>query len=44
MLSAPTPGTYRIECIAEGFTPRITPIHLEQPEAAHVEIVLSPSS
>ena len=40
-LSAPSRGSYRIECAADGFAPEVTPIDLPQTGEAPVEIRLS---
>lgn len=40
ILSAPSPGNYRIECTADGFVPVVTSVDLREAEEAHLEISL----
>jgi hypothetical protein len=42
-LSAPAPGTYRIECAADGFSSRLTAVDVEEDEETRLEIRLLPA-
>jgi hypothetical protein len=42
-LSAPTPGAYRIECAAEGFSSRVAAVEVGVDEETRLEIRLSPA-
>jgi hypothetical protein len=42
-LSAPAPGTYRIECAAEGFSSRPTAVDIGEDQETGLEIRLTPA-
>jgi hypothetical protein len=41
-LAAPSPGTYRIQCVAEGFEPQIVSVDAEESGETRLEISLRP--